>query len=76
MPERCPTCGGLNAVREVVGSLGVSTGVSEHKRRTVEYRFTASDAGYDDICGDCEDVLRGAVGPPSKDAGRKEVVAE
>lgn len=50
--------------------------MSEHKRRTVKYRFTASDAGYEDICTDCEEVLRRAAGPPSKDTDTKGVVAE
>jgi len=64
-PERCPTCGGLVAVREALGVLGVSRDVPEHRRRTLEYRFSAVDGGYEELCSDCEEVLRGAVGPPS-----------
>ena len=76
MPERCPTCGGLVAVREAFDTLGLSGGMSEHRRRTVEYRFSAVDDGYESVCSDCETVLREAVKPPSSDVPTKEVVAK
>lgn len=75
-PERCPTCGGLVAVREAFSAMGVSGGVPEHKRRTLEYRFSATDVGYDDVCSDCESALRGAVKPPSGEVSDKGVVAK
>ena len=74
MPETCPTCGGMVAVREALNAFGVSGEVSEHERRTVEYRFSAVDGGYESVCSGCEEILRGAVKPPSKDASDEEVV--
>jgi hypothetical protein len=76
MPEKCPTCGGLIAVREAFGAVGLSSAVSEHERRTLEYRFSAVDGGYEAVCSDCESVLRGAAEPPSGEVASEEVVVK
>ena len=76
MPERCPTCGGLVAVREAFRAFGMSGEVSEHERRTIEYRFSAVEDGYESVCSDCETVLREAVKPPSSDVSTKGVIAK
>jgi hypothetical protein len=64
------------AVRETFGALGSGSSVSERRRRTLEYRFSALDGGYESVCSECEDTLRGAVEPPSGGTSTKGVVVE
>lgn len=61
-------------MREAFSAFGMSGEVSEHERRTIEYRFSAVEGGYESVCSGCEEVLRGAVKPPSTDASDEEVV--
>jgi hypothetical protein len=63
-------------VREALSAVGGGRSVPERKRRTLEYRFSAVDAGYGEICSDCESALRGAVEPPSGEVSDEGVVVK